>query len=138
MVATVLIFSSPASIPFSFAIHTWFVVKEKNRSNRYEILFRKVGSKKDNLYINHFLPSQGIEIIPFYERFFWKSKIIAKIRGKNAKKLIKTIKNSIKEYPNKNNYKFIGPNSNTYTQWILNKAKIKTKLPWNAFGKGYL
>lgn len=33
-------------------------------------------------------------------------------------------------------YKLTGPNSNTYTQWVLNKfPEWDIKLPWNAFGK---
>lgn len=33
-------------------------------------------------------------------------------------------------------YKLTGPNSNTYTQWILEKfPEWNIQLPWSAFGK---
>ncbi len=43
-----------------------------------------------------------------------------------------------KEYPLKHDYEIKGPNSNTYTQWVLDQfPRVKLKLPINAFGKDY-
>ncbi len=134
----VLILSSPASLPFSFVKHTWFVINKMGKLSRYEVLFRKLKDHKDHFYYNQFPSSQGIEIIPYYNKYFWKSKLIARIEGNEAKKLIKTIESSKNKYPYKNNYHFLGANSNTYTQWVLNHHKeLKVKLPFTAFGKGW-
>lgn len=56
--------------------------------------------------------------------------------GQLAQKIIETIKRSEKEYPHMQSYKLTGPNSNTYTQWILEKfPEWNIQLPWSAFGK---
>ncbi|MGV8142673.1 MAG: DUF3750 domain-containing protein [Candidatus Pacearchaeota archaeon] len=133
------IFSCPASLPFIGISHTWFVIKKDNKNSRWEVLWTKNRkSKYGYIHNNTLAPKEGIEIIPLLGKFFWKGKEIIKIEGKEAKSLIKIIESSHKFYPYKNIYKLTGPNSNTYTGWILNKnPKIKIKLPWNAFGKGW-
>ena len=135
-----LIFTSRASLPAIGISHTWLVTNKKGKMSRWELLFRKEKNTRrwGHLYLNHFRATVGVEIIPFYGHYFWKSKLLAKIEWKSAEQLIKTIENSKKTYPYKNIYHFIGPNCNTYVQYILNKhPKIKIKLPWNALGKGW-
>lgn len=72
----------------------------------------------------------------------YQAKLLYKIAGnKNslAHKVATFIDDTIKDYPYKNIYKHLpGPNSNTFTQWILNHfPEIKLQLPRNAFGKNY-
>ncbi len=51
--------------------------------------------------------------------------------------MVKFIEQSPQIYPHKNIYSFLGPNSNTYVQWVLNNfPELEVRLPWNAFGKG--
>ncbi len=140
MKESVSIFSSPASLPLLGIIHTWFSINKNGKLSRWEVLFRKNQCKTswNYLHLNHSQAVLGIEIIPYINKYFWKSKSIAKIEGKQAKLLIKTIEKSKSDYPYKNNYQFLGPNSNTYVQWILNKfPKLKINLPWNSLGKGW-
>lgn len=71
-----------------------------------------------------------------------KSTFIAQISGKRgslAEKMVKFIEQSPKKYPYCNKYRAIlGPNSNSYIQWIINKfPKSGFKLGWRAFGKNY-
>ncbi len=62
--------------------------------------------------------------------------MLGKISGESAKKIIQEIKKTEIDYPYLHTYKLLGPNSNTYTQYILNKfPEWKIRLPWNAFGK---
>ena len=140
----VFLFVSPCNIPFSFAAHPWFVCVKKGKISRWDILFRKNKKCKaswGHLYLNYFSPFSGIEIIPFYKRYCWKAKIIGYIEGDEksvAKKMLDFIENSKNNYPFCYKYSFIGSNSNTYAQNILNHfPEFKLKLPWNAFGKNY-
>jgi hypothetical protein len=133
----VFICSSPAHLPLSFACHTWFVINENGNFSRYEILFQKNNNKKKwHLHINSKNVFIGLGIIPLYNGLKWKWEIIGTIWGKLAQRVIEEIKKSEQYYPHTQVYKLTGPNSNTYTQWILNKfPEWKIHLPWNAFGK---
>ncbi len=52
--------------------------------------------------------------------------------------LIDLIESSFEEYPSVETYSLLGPNSNTYTQWVLDQfPETKMQLPWNAVGKKY-
>lgn len=58
--------------------------------------------------------------------------------GSLAAKMAEFIERSPETYPFKNQYRFRGPNSNTYAQWILNHfPETGMALSWNAFGKKY-
>ncbi|MCX6717057.1 MAG: DUF3750 domain-containing protein [Candidatus Taylorbacteria bacterium] len=127
-----------ANIPFSLAIHPWLVCNEKGKISRWEVLFRKNRDKTlGHLHLNHYLPFTGIEIIPFVTKWQWQSKILSKIEGEVAKRIIDFIKTSKKNYPYIKKYLLISTNSNTYVQWVLNNffPEVNIKLPWNAFGK---
>jgi hypothetical protein len=134
----------PANLPFSFAIHPWFVINQKGVVSRWEVLFSK---RKNNLsfgYLNKnaFPPFQGIGIFPFFQKylkFFWKGKILFSIEGgenSTAFHMAKYIEQSNKNYPYTQKYSLTGPNSNTYVQLVINRfPQSKMKLPWNAFGE---
>ncbi len=52
--------------------------------------------------------------------------------------MVECIENSPHNYPYCGHYSYIGPNSNTYVQWVLDAfPESGLKLPWNAFGKGF-
>lgn len=86
-------------------------------------------------------PFDGIELIPGLP-FKWTGKISGAIEGgKNstAFKMIEYIRNSPKKYPHVNRYSLLGPNSNTYVQWVLNAfPEVGLKLPFNAVGKRFV
>jgi hypothetical protein len=136
----VFIFVSPGSIPFNFASHPWFVINKLGAISRWEVLFRKTPhpTKWGHLYKDFYPPFRGIEIIPFWKKFFWPGKLLGIIEGETAKKMAEFLENSPTAYSYCNKYNFLEPNSNTYAQWVLNNfPEIKIKLPWNSFGKNF-
>jgi hypothetical protein len=141
----VFLFSSPASFPFNFFLHCWFVISEKGKISRYELLhFINLKDKKriGHLYINFSSPDRGLEIFPLFYKYFWKARMISSIEGNNksmAKKMASFIKKAGKTYPYCYKYDLVfGPNSNTFVQWIINKfPETKFKLSWRAIGKNY-
>ncbi|OGZ07134.1 MAG: hypothetical protein A3D65_03590 [Candidatus Lloydbacteria bacterium RIFCSPHIGHO2_02_FULL_50_13] len=136
----VIIFGCPSNIPFNFALHPWFVVNKQGSISRWEVLFRKIRREKSwgHLYMNFFPPFQGIEILPFSQKYFWKGKLLGQIEGDVAKRMAEFIENSPTKYPYCDKYFLSGPNSNTYAQWILNNfLEFKVRLPWNSFGQNY-
>jgi hypothetical protein len=136
----VFVFKCPGTLPFSFASHPWFIINKKGQLARWELLFRKVKDENrwGHLYRDFYKPDQGIEIIPFYRKYFWKAKLVEVINGGDAKKVIKLIESSPKTYPQINTYRLYRSNSNVYAQWILKHyPDIKIELPKNAVGKRY-
>lgn len=136
----VFLFVCPGNMPFSFASHSWFVVNKQGTISRWEVGFRKIHRKTSwgHLYKDLYLPFQGIEIIPFFSKYFWKGKLLGQIEGEVARRMTEFIENSPTMYPFVDKYFLMGPNSNTYTQWVLNHfAEFTITLPWNAFGKNY-
>lgn len=136
----VFLFICPVTIPLNFAVHPWFVVNEKGKVSRWEVLHRDVAHKFKwgHLYKDFFSPFQGLEKILFYKKWFFKPKLLGKIEDEPAKQLAKLINDSQSTYPYRFKYSFLGPNSNTYAQWVLNNSpEFKAYLPWNAFGKNY-
>jgi len=135
------IYSSPLPFPISFAAHTWIVtVSPDLKINRYEIHFFKNKKNKSHLYINYQEPNSWIWKLIWNKHPRYKANLLFKTSGNNnslAQKAVKFIENNVNFYKFKNFYRHIPwPNSNTFTQWILDKfPEIKIKLPWNAFGK---
>lgn len=88
------------------------------------------------LHINTASVFEGLAIILFLKRPKWTWKILGTASGQLAKIIIEAIKRSEQEYPHLQSYKLTGPNSNTYTQWVIEKfSKWNVVLPRNAFGK---
>lgn len=139
----IFVFSSPVTMPLSFARHIWFVAVEKGKPSRWEILFLKEYKTRHwkHLYLNTFSPSKGMRFSVYFNPFNWNSKLIGYIEGKKgstAHKMNNFLKNSPKKYPFTKKYLLWGPNSNTFAQWVLNHfPEFKVKLPWNSFGKNY-
>ncbi len=138
----VLLLTCPANMPFSFAVHPWFIINRKGTVSRWEVIF---SLQNRNLSFGHlnknlFPPFQGIEIFPYLYKYLWQSTVLFSIEGDEksvAAQMAKFIEESHNNYPHKEKYSFIGPNSNTYVQWVLNHfPESNMYLPWNAFGKG--
>lgn len=137
--------SSLITFPFCFAVHTWVVLESPEfGTKRYEIhkfLNKKTGNY---FYTNVQAPSEGMSLfmIPrkFYSKKKFKSKLLFSLTGEEAKQVIQNIEKEILNYPYLSKYHlYPGPNSNTFTRWVLDLNEItkKVKLPWNAFGKNY-
>ena len=137
----IFLFKTRANFPFIFASHSWFIVNDRGDISRWEISFSKKIKKGENwghLYKNLRLPTQGLEIFPYFYKIFWKSKLIEFYENDNVSDVISFIQDSPNNYPYLYKYKLIGPNSNTYIQWVINNYPIlKFKLPRNAIGRFY-
>jgi hypothetical protein len=143
----VFFFYSSVPIPLSFAVHSWIVINNLGKIERWESgQFYNPKPKKSwgNVYLGLFKnnPITGMSIFPYKSIIRFNSKLGGIIQGKTgsvAEKIIKFIEKKANKYPYKNlQYKLLGPNSNTFPQWILNQfPEAKIKLPWNAFGKNY-
>jgi len=133
----VFVFCCPAYFPLNFFRHPWFVINKKGEISRYEI--RDSLSKKNNshLLINNQPPFDGITKTLLSEKK-WGASLLGSVEGDLAQKMIMTIEYTPQEYPYTNNYSSIGPNSNTYLQWILNKfPEFKIQLSWRFIGKDF-
>ncbi len=136
----VFLFVCPGNIPFNFAAHPWFVINKQGAISRWEVLFRKVQRKTSwgHLSMDFFPPFQGVEIIPFSQKYFWKAKLLGHSEGESAKQMAEFIENSPTTYPYCDTYFLSGPNSNTYAEWVFNNfPEFLAALPWNSFGKNY-
>lgn len=137
----IFLFTCPATIPFQFAVHPWFVCNKQGKITRYEIKSFKDKSNNTHLHINHRPPYKGVETIPYNDKYLWASALIGIAEGDSKSyipDMIDFIENTPHTYPYLHQYKIIGPNSNTYIQWVLDHFPQTTiKLPINAWGKGY-
>ncbi len=136
----VFIFRCRAHLPFFWASHTWVVVNKKGDCSRWEVLYLPNKDKNfGHLHINGMPLFQGIGMFPFLNKCFWKCGLIGSIEGDSAEVIIAFIEQSKEKYPHLHRYSLMGPNSNTYIQWILNSIPdCKIKLPWNCIGKNYI
>ena len=136
------VYSSPITFPFCFAVHTWIVLESPEFGiKRYEI-HKFINKKTGNyFYINIQAPTEGMPIfmIPrkFYSKKKFKSKILFSLNGEEIRRVVENIEREIPNYPYLNKYHlYPGPNSNTFTRWVLNLNEVtkNIKLPLNAFG----
>lgn len=133
----VFVFCCPAYFPFNFFRHPWFVINKKGEISRYEIrdTFNKINNS--HLLINNQPPFEGISKTIFTNEK-WGASLLGFVEGELAHKIITVIEYTPGEYPYCNNYSGIGPNSNTYLKWILNKfPEFKIQLSWQFIGKDF-
>lgn len=143
---SVALWASPMPRPISFAVHTWFVVSYQGNQDRYEVWDPASSNTNGVLCINIAPPDRGcrthIFSDPLQSQQTFTSLQLAEVTGpagSAAAALYNFIVHNSPAYPHKGRYvMYPGPNSNTYTQWVLNQfADSELRLPWNAFGKGY-
>lgn len=133
----VFVFCCPAYIPFHFFRHPWFVINKKGEISRYEIRHTLNKTNNNHLFINNQPPFEGIQKTLFVKEK-WEASLLGSVEGDLAHKMIVAIEYTPQEYPYCHNYSGIGPNSNTYLQWILNKfPEFKIKLSWRFIGKDF-
>lgn len=139
----IFLFCCPASFPLCFAVHPWFVVNKKGQLSRWEVVSGGWSHKAKwgYLYKDFCPPWYGISIIYRLNMWKWDSKILSSIEGdenSTAAKIAAFIENSKDAYPFRHIYRYLGPNSNTYVQWVLNNfPEFKAELPPNAIGKNF-
>lgn len=149
----VFLLTCPAPLPFSFAAHPWIVTNRLGIVSRYGVSWRKETKPGEVAFGNHTCsgcrghlhkdgktPSEGCEVAPYLRRC-WKGRIRKLIEGDAdslAARMADFMERSFDEYPYTERYSFVGPNSNTYIEWVLEHfPEFGMRLPWNAFGKGY-
>lgn len=141
----VFLFSCPAALPVSFASHPWFVVNRYGALSRWDVLLMERKNWKmrwGHLHKDFFLPFQGVEMFFFTDRYKWKHVrllgVLGGDEGSLAHRMVELIERSPELYPSCEKYRLLGPNSNTYAQWVLNHfPECGLRLPWNSYGKGY-
>jgi len=136
----VFLFCCPAYFPVNFLRHPWFVLNKNGEISRWEIKHTINKKNRSHLFVNNQPPFQGINLTFFIKRF-WKARLVGFIEGDEnsiVPKITEFIENSEKTYPYCNKYFFLGPNSNTYVQNVLNKfPEFKVKLSWRFIGKNF-
>jgi hypothetical protein len=112
-----------------FAAHTWFLTNRRGQISRWEVLHFKKDRKlsKGYLHKDYFSPFTGIEIWPHYSKYHWKPTLLGIESGdvhSLAAEMVNAIENTFETYPSTKRYSLLGPNSNTYTQWIIDQLKF--------------
>ena len=139
----IFISSSPVALPFSFAVHTYFITNNKGEVHRWEVYDEKEKCETSWGYVHQNLldPTEGNKKLPGILESSFKSGLVNMLEenGPIVPDMIDFIKTESKNYPFRDVYnKVWTPNSNTYTQWILNHfPESGLSLPWNAYGKGF-
>jgi hypothetical protein len=140
----VWLLKSPVPFPFSFAMHGWFVVNIKGDLNRWEFgqFGNPLGPKKIGVFKNLLPLTAGMNKYGWKTEPRSKATLLFSISGGEdslAREIATFISRDSENYPFKKTYRYLGPNSNTYLQWVLNHfVEIRDKLPNKAIGKNYL
>lgn len=146
----VYILSSRISIPFSLFVHTWVVIVNNGKYERYDVWgWKNRGGNASFGYLslNLYEPWVGVRVFPSKianpKALRFRVKILYHEVGKEnslANQMVNFLKNDIEKYPYKDVYRILpGPNSNTFTQWFISKfPTLKFKLPCLALGKNFI
>ena len=135
--------SSPVPFPLNYGIHLWFVINLKGKIHRIEFGNFNGSPHKDGIgLLKDFLPlTKGMNMFFFKRNLRFESKIEDYIEGKknsDAFELATFILEQYEEYPLKNEYRLLGPNSNSFIGWILKQfPKIKMNISFRAVGLNY-
>jgi len=138
----IFLMECPAFAPPLFVTHHWFVLNEKGKFSRWEVNHdapKLSGLHWGCISRDAFPPFRSINMLPAFMKPVWKSKLVAQNTGNEdslAQRMALFVTHSPQNYPYKDVYNLLGPNSNTYIQWILDKFPTSgMKLPWRAVGK---
>lgn len=124
-----------ATLPFPLgllAAHYWFVVFDADGScHRWEVWQRPDagGTSIGHLHCDLKAPDAGVGGGP--------ARIAAQWEGEAARRL-KAVLEKAETYPYCRRYlAWPGPNSNTFAAWVLRRAGIEHRLPWQALGRDF-
>ena len=117
-----------------FAIHTWIAAKRTGEASYtvYDVVGWRDHRGEPVLKITQDVPDR-----------YWfgeKPRILKERRGAGIDELIDAVDKASHTYPWKTTYKaFPGPNSNTFTAWIIKQVpELELDLPFSAIGSGYV
>ena len=111
------------------AVHTWLVIKEAHATSfdRWEVL-QTSGEPYGHVRHNLMSPTDDMGAGSVY--------VVAEVIGTEAQAIVEFVDGESPLYSCRNTYVvFPGPNSNTYTQWILDGTAWNVTLPPSAVGK---
>lgn len=122
------VYGAPAPPVGCIAIHTWFVVKnrEATQFDRWDLIQDSAGPF-GHIQKNILPPESGVGAGGTF--------IIAELKGLEAEPIVEFIQNESQNYPARDCYYFLGPNSNTYIRWTLKQTGWDIELPDMAIGK---
>ena len=139
----VFIMSSPVPFPLNYGIHLWFVINFKGTIHRIEFGRFNGSPHKDGIgVLKDFLPlTKGMNMFFFKRNPRFTSRIEDFVEGhknSDAFKLATFILEHHEDYPLKNEYKLLGPNSNSFVGWVLKQfPDIKMSVSFRAVGLNY-
>jgi len=117
-----------------FGVHTWIAVKPTNAGayRVYEVIGWRLRSARSVVSVSERHPdARWYGSVP---------ELIAEKRGAGVDSIIERIDKAVAGYPYADRYTaWPGPNSNTFTAWVLRAApELRADLPPTAIGKDYL
>jgi len=127
--AVARLYSAPIPNIEAIATHAWFVVKsaEATTFDRWELLQTASGGPFGLVRRNLLAPESGVGADGVF--------VVAELIGPAAEPVVDFITDRSPTYPCRNTYFFLGPNSNTYAQWVLDNTGWTAELPATAIGK---
>lgn len=128
--ALVRVYAAP--VPGTGADHTWFVVKRADSTeiHRWEV-FVYSAEPYGYVFQDLFEPEADLGIGGTY--------VVSEMVGPDAEPLIDCIENAAVNYPCRDYYLiFPGPNSDSFTQWVLNTCGWDVELPPTVVGTDVL
>jgi hypothetical protein len=121
------VYGAPIPMIEQIAIHTWFVVKtaESETFTRWE-LWQTSGGPYGHVRRDRRSPEADVGSGGTF--------VIAEIIGAAAESVVQFIESQSPQYCFRDEYVLLGPNSNTYTQWVLDQTGWSVQLPPTAIG----
>ena len=114
------------------AAHYWFVVEDAGERHRWEVWqsANAGGRSAGHLHCDLKPPEANVGGGP--------TRLAAEWRGEEARRIAEVLARCAQEYPFCEKYfAWPGPNSNTFVAWVLERAGVKQRLGWRAFGSRY-
>lgn len=126
--AVVRLYSAPIPGLGGIATHSWFLIKEADSAvfDRWE-LWQTAGGAFGHIRRNLLRPESDVGAGGVF--------VIAELIGDRARPVVAFIRDASPSYPCRNTYFVLGPNSNTYPQWVLDNTGWDVTLPATAIGK---
>jgi hypothetical protein len=123
----VRLYAAPVSPVTDYAVHPWFIVKKAGSRviDRWEVW--QLGDAPYGYVRKNLLrPEDDVGA----GRVF----VVAELRGPRAEQVAAFIESNSPRYPCRDSYSFLGPNSNTYAQWVINETGWRVTMPQGAVG----
>jgi hypothetical protein len=110
------------------AVHTWLVVKAPDSImfDRWEV-WQTSGGPYGHVRHNLQGPESGVGAGGVV--------VLAELIGEESESIVEFVSNASPEYPCRDVYVIPGPNSNSFTGWVLDRTGWEVRLPASAVGQ---